>query len=78
MENAANVGVTNGTALGVSPVSYFDLNLRYRLTRKLELWGTIANLADKQPPVYPSVGSTDGATYDVIGRAFTVGVKARF
>lgn len=78
MANAANVGVANGTAAGVPAVSYFDLMLRYRLSPKLELWGTVVNLADKQPPVYPSAGSTDAATYDVIGRAFTLGLKARF
>lgn len=78
MDNAANVGVANGTAAGVPSVSYFDLNLHYRLTPKLELWGTVVNLTDKQPPVYPAVGSTDAATYDVVGRAFTVGIKARF
>ncbi|MBS0333323.1 MAG: TonB-dependent receptor, partial [Proteobacteria bacterium] len=78
MENAANVGVASGTAVGVPSVSYIDLNLKYRINAKLELWGTVTNLTDKTPPVYPAVGSTDAATYDVIGRAFTVGLKARF
>ena len=78
MENAANVGLANGTAKGVSAVSYFDLTARYRLTEKLELWGVVTNVADKAPPVYPAVGNTDLATYDVIGRRLTLGVKARF
>jgi outer membrane receptor protein involved in Fe transport len=78
MSNAANVGATVATAAGVPSVSYFDLSIRYRLNERLELWGVVANLADKQPPVYPTVGSTDLATYDVIGRRFTLGLKARF
>ena len=78
MDNAANVGATNPTAVGVSSVSYFDLTARYRLSQKLELWGVVTNLTDKLPPVYPAAGSTDLATYDVIGRRFTLGVKARF
>ena len=77
MDNAANVG-TGGASAGVKSVSYVDLNARYRFTEKLELWGAVTNLTDKQPPVYPSAGSTDLATYDAIGRRFTVGVKARF
>ncbi|CAN5159534.1 TonB-dependent receptor [soil metagenome] len=78
MSNAANVGATNPTALGVPSVNYVDLSARYRLSEKIELWGAATNVGDKQPPVYPAVGSTDLATYDVIGRRFTVGVKARF
>lgn len=78
MSNAANVGATNPTAVGVPSVGYVDLSARYRLSERIELWGVAANVGDKQPPVYPAVGSTDLATYDVIGRRFTVGVKARF
>ncbi|WP_372784642.1 TonB-dependent receptor domain-containing protein [Phenylobacterium sp.] len=77
MSNAANVG-TPGTAAGVPAVSYVDLTGRYKLTEKVELWGVIANVADKHPPVYPAVGSTDLATYDAVGRRFILGVKARF
>lgn len=78
MSNAANVGATNPTAVGVPSVSYVDLSARYRLSERIELWGVATNVGDKQPPVYPAVGSTDLATYDVIGRRFTLGVKARF
>ena len=77
MRNAANVGNT-GTAAGVTSVSYFDVNARYQLTPKVELWATITNLLDKDPPIYPAAGSTDLATYDVLGRRFSVGLKARF
>jgi iron complex outermembrane recepter protein len=77
MSNSANVG-TSGTAAGAPSMSYFDLNARYRLSEKLELWAVANNIADKDPPAFPSVGSTDLATYDAIGRRFTVGVKARF
>lgn len=75
--NAANVG-TNGTAVGVEAVSYFDLNAGIKVSEMFDLWGTINNLTDRIPPVYPSAGSTDLATYDAIGRRYTVGIKARF
>jgi len=78
MANAANVGATNPTAVGAPSVNYVDLSARYRLSERIELWGAATNVGDKQPPVYPAVGSTDLATYDVIGRRFTVGVKTRF
>jgi outer membrane receptor protein involved in Fe transport len=77
MSNAANVG-TSGTGAGVPAVSYFDLNARYRISPTIELWGVVTNLADKEPPIYPSVGSSDLATYDAIGRRFTVGLKVKF
>ena len=75
--NSATVG-TNSTAVGVKAVSYFDLNAGIKVSDMFELWGTINNLTDRIPPVYPSVGSTDLATYDAIGRRYTLGVKARF
>jgi len=77
MKHFANVG-TAGTSRGVGAVSYFDLNARYRLSDKLELWGTLNNLTDKEPPAYPSAGSADLATYDAIGRRYTLGLRARF
>ncbi|WP_423141681.1 TonB-dependent receptor domain-containing protein [Parablastomonas sp. CN1-191] len=77
MSAAANVG-TGGTAPGVPAVTYLDLNGRVRVGDGFEMFGTIVNAGDKHPPVYPSAGSTDLATYDVIGRRFTIGARVKF
>lgn len=77
MRNAANVG-TNGTAAGVNAMNYFDLNLGYEVTPRFDVWATVSNLTDRTPPAYPSAGSSDFATYDAIGRKFTIGVRTRF
>lgn len=77
MKNAANVP-NGGTAPGVPSVSYFDLNIGYQLSDRLNIWGNVSNLTDRKPPAYPSQGSTDFATYDVLGRRFTMGLRARF
>ena len=77
MSAASNVGNT-GTALGVPSLSYFDVNARIKFNDRFELWGTVTNVGNTQPPVYPSVGLTDLATYDSLGRYFAIGVKARF
>lgn len=77
MSNAANVG-NSGNADGVPSRSYFDLNASVKVNKSFELWGSIANIGDVRPPVYPSTGLSDFSTYDAIGRYFTLGVKAHF
>lgn len=77
MKNAANVGNV-GTALGVASRSYFDLNARIAVSKKFEMFGSVVNISNVRPPVYPSVGLTDFATYDTLGRYISVGVRARF
>lgn len=65
--------------------AYLSLSAQYNLQvggKELQLFGTINNLLDTDPPALPSgtVGfanetSTNPAYYDVIGRAFTLGVR---
>jgi iron complex outermembrane receptor protein len=81
MANASNVG-TGGTAHGVSPVSYFDLDLSWNVQANLTLRGGFTNLLDKKPPTLNSsvVGGTltDLYTYDIQGRRFFIALKAKF
>jgi outer membrane receptor protein involved in Fe transport len=81
MANASNVG-TGGTAHGVSPVSYFDLDLSWNVQANLTLRGGFTNLLDKKPPTLNSsvVGGTltDLYTYDRHGRRFFIALKAKF
>lgn len=77
MSNSANVG-TAATQPGTKEVTYTDLFARYDMSRDIELRAGATNLFDKGPPVWIGGNVTDPATYDVIGRSFYVGLKARF
>ena len=70
---------------GVDDISFFDLNARWKVNQTLELRGGVNDLFDKYAPDYPfsPVSSQYGRTidpggYDVLGRRFYVGLKARF
>jgi len=67
----------------------FDLNGRYKITDKLEIYATIADLFDTKPPLDPAdyAGGANGLgfnynpTYgqtDAIGRAFKVGIHFKY
>ncbi len=84
--NAASPLLSNFVNPGVGSVSYFDLTLRYIVPHSdgnFEFFTTVNNLFDKDPPIIP--GATPGvnlptniSTYDVVGRAFTAGVRFKF
>jgi outer membrane receptor protein involved in Fe transport len=68
---------------------YLSLNGHYRFNlqdgHKLELFGVINNLLDKDPPMIPSgaagginESSTNGQIYDVVGRYYRVGIRVRW
>jgi iron complex outermembrane receptor protein len=81
MKNANNVGTT-GTAKGVGEISYFDFDALWKVNKDLDLRVGVVNIADKKPPTlnlsYIGLLATDAFTYDLVGRRFFVGVKARF
>jgi outer membrane receptor protein involved in Fe transport len=67
----------------VSGRVYQNLNITYRLKtpagRKFEFFGSVNNLWDRDPPVAPSsFSSTSPAYFDVLGRAYRVGVRVEF
>lgn len=72
----------------VSPVKkapaewYVDISTSFQVTESLELFGGIDNLFDNNPPILGTAiagdANTDPSLYDVIGRRFFVGAKARF
>jgi len=78
MNNSANVGVANGTAVGVPRVSYYDLIGRLKVGEGMEFRAGVTNLTDKQPPLFGGPASTDTSTYDIIGRRFFLGATKRF
>ena len=63
----------------VPAYSYFDLEAHWHLMEKIDLTAGLTNLFDKGPPVVESAPMrTDAATYDVVGRTFYAGIKAKF
>ncbi len=58
--------------------TYVDLSLQYALPfgnhpdSRITLFGSVANLLDRDPPVFPN-----RMHYDVVGRYFTFGARAR-
>lgn len=71
----------------VNPYFNFSLNGSYNLhvsgVKQFQVFGTINNLFDKEPPVvggstFGSLSGTDSQWYDVLGRAYRMGVRVRF
>lgn len=71
----------------VGKVFYTDLTLRGKINigegRKLEPFVTINNLFDRDPPLIPGTVPgvnlpTNIAVYDIVGRAYTAGVRFKF
>jgi len=64
--------------------TYVNLNASVNVwnkgNSKLEIFGTITNLFDKDPPVNApsSFGPTNNVLYDVLGRAYRIGARVRF
>ncbi|HEY0939866.1 MAG TPA: TonB-dependent receptor [Steroidobacter sp.] len=69
--------LTNPASTVVGSPSYnkFDLSGRYRLNDGVDVRFSITNLLDEAPPFAASGQYTDGGVYDIIGRAFTLGVR---
>ncbi len=65
----------------VAAVAYVNLNASYRVVsdgnRKVELFAVVNNLLDRDPPnnLPSSFGPTNPVLYDVVGRAFKIGVR---
>ncbi|WP_230635519.1 TonB-dependent receptor domain-containing protein [Sphingomonas sp. Leaf4] len=60
--------------------NYFDLSFNYDATRKIELFGGVNNIFDRDPPVTTQGpnANTFSATYDVIGAEFFLGATLKF
>jgi outer membrane receptor protein involved in Fe transport len=59
--------------------TYVDLSLQYALPfgnhedSRITLFGSVANLFDRDPPIFPN-----RMHYDVVGRYFTFGARSKF
>jgi outer membrane receptor protein involved in Fe transport len=64
---------------GVDAYDILDLSARLKLSERFELSAGINNLLEKSPPVVGGVaGQTTPTLYDVIGRNYFLGAKAKF
>jgi outer membrane receptor for ferrienterochelin and colicin len=67
------------TTPGVPTYNYFDIDAHWAVIDHLELVAGLTNIGDKGPPfVSGQPLTTDSATYDIIGRTYYVGFKAKF
>jgi outer membrane receptor protein involved in Fe transport len=67
------------TTPGVPAYNYFDFDAHWAVLNHLDLTAGLTNIADKGPPfVSGQPLTTDTATYDIIGRTYYVGFKAKF
>lgn len=74
------IGRTSCTAVSPPSVNYFDVSGAWKITDNYEISAGVNNVGDKQPPFFTSFvqANTDPSTYDVLGRRYYVGLKARF
>jgi iron complex outermembrane recepter protein len=79
MRDVSAVTTPATPGIGVKAYELFDLFGNITVNERFELRAGITNLFDRGLPIVASSQtSTDVAVYDAVGRAFTVGVKARF
>ncbi|HKS55857.1 MAG TPA: TonB-dependent receptor [Steroidobacteraceae bacterium] len=80
LEPLANIAASTPVTAG--SVTYVDFATTVQVGDKVELFGGIDNAFDEQPPLLTSSwggdANTDVTLYDVIGRRYFVGVRARF
>lgn len=65
----------------VPAYAYVNLFLAQKVADRFELFASVRNLLDKDPPAVPNpqfYSGTNGIYYDTIGRYFTAGVRATF
>jgi iron complex outermembrane recepter protein len=84
--NSAQVADPRSTVQGTNSYNQIDLFGGWKLMDNLTLRAGIENLLDKDPPVVGAnptggnsgVGSTDSSIYDILGRRYFLGLKAKF
>ncbi len=70
----------------IDDYDYIDLAASWQFNDTIRLSGNVSNITDEDAPFIPTgigsttfnSGNTYPATYDVLGRVFTVGVQAKF
>lgn len=69
---------SKSTTPGVPAYNYFDIDAHYAINDNVTISLGITNLTDKAPPFVSAAPlTTDGATYDVIGKSWFISLKAK-
>jgi outer membrane receptor protein involved in Fe transport len=76
----SNTNINSINTNRVSAAAYVNLSASYRITDGIELFGSINNLLDKDPPVAPGGNGypTNPVYFDTYGRVWRAGVRVRF
>ena len=79
MKDGTSVTRPASPSPGVPSYSAFDLTGTYKITPDVVMRAGITNLFDKQPLVVAgTAGNTNSGIYDIVGRAFYMGIRAKF
>jgi iron complex outermembrane recepter protein len=74
--------ITNPASINnnwVAGRNYVNLAASYDITKAVQLFGSVTNLFDSNPPVAPSsVGGFNPVLYDPIGRQYHLGARVKF
>ena len=75
----ANTNVNSINTNHVAAAAYVNLNASYRIHNGIDLFGSINNVLDKDPPVAPGGNGypTNPVYFDTYGRVWRVGVRAK-
>ncbi len=67
------------TIEGTPSYSYFDATVRWAITDDYEIYGGVNNISNKEQPIVGGANAvTNPGTFDVVGRTFFFGARARF
>lgn len=82
IDNTFNTSPTTTSNLNHVPaITYLNLFTDYEFGERLQLFASVRNAFDKDPPPVPSVSlnvATNGQYYDTIGRSYQLGVRMKF
>jgi outer membrane receptor protein involved in Fe transport len=79
MDDVTTVTRPASPTAGVAKYDIFDLGVRYALTRNVTLRAGINNLFNRDPAYVPgNQNLTLASTYDIIGRAYYLGMRTKF
>jgi outer membrane receptor protein involved in Fe transport len=79
MDDVTSVTRPASPAAGVAKYDIFDLGVRFAMSKNVDLRAGINNLFNRDPALVPgNQNLTLASTYDIIGRAYYVGVRTKF
>jgi iron complex outermembrane receptor protein len=77
MRSLDTVSNPTSTTPGTSAYHLLDLFGTWKIDDRISLHGGVNNLLNRDPPIVDgAIGNTEASTYDVLGRAFFIAVRA--